>query len=208
MWQSEGDFRIASPRLVMRAAEVPLLADAQTLRERLQALHDERAAQLNAARAEAHASGLAQGLDHGRLAARAELAAALTEMSTTAAQRHEQLREQVAALALQVARKLMGNLALPEQLVALADTAARDTMPAQNLTLVVHPDQIDAVRTRLDMQAATEDSPLVALKFELRADAGCALDACRLETELGSVDASLDAQLQRLANAWSIGAPR
>ena len=35
--------------------------------------------------------------------------------------------------------------------------------------------------------------------FELRADASCALDTCRIETELGSVEASLDAQLQRLA---------
>lgn len=208
LWQREGDVRIASPRLVMRAAEVPLLTDAQALRDRLQALHDKRAEQLNAACAEARAAGLALGLEQGRLAARDELAAALTETSTTAAQRHEQLREQVAALALQVARKLMGHFALPEQLVALADTAARDAMPAQTLTLVMHPDQIDAVRARLDAQAAAEESPLAALQFELRADAGCAPDACRLETELGSVDASLDAQLQRLAKAWSIGAPR
>ena len=42
-----------------------------------------------------------------------------------------------------------------------------------------------------------------ALPFELRADASCALDDCRIETELGSVDASLDAQLQRLAQAWT-----
>lgn len=207
MWQSAGDLRIASQRLVMRADEVPLLADAGALRDRLQQLHDERSAQLDAACAEARAAGLAQGLEQGRVAARDELAATLTEVSATAAQRHEQLREQVAALALQVARKLMGHFALPEQLVALADTAARDMMPAQTLTLLVHPDQVDAVRARLDAlaQTAADGSPLEALKFELRADAGCAPDACRLESELGRVDASLDAQLQRLAAAWSIG---
>jgi flagellar biosynthesis/type III secretory pathway protein FliH len=42
------------------------------------------------------------------------------------------------------------------------------------------------------------------MRFEVRGDAACALDTCLIETEHGSVDASLNAQLERLALAWGV----
>jgi flagellar biosynthesis/type III secretory pathway protein FliH len=204
LWQREGEMRIASPRRVLRASEVPLLADAQALRDRIEALHNQQAAQVDAARAEARAAGHAQGLGEGRSAARDDIAATLNELAASAARQHDELRHQVAALALQVVRKLMGRFAAPEQLVALADTAAREMLPAQSWVLAVHPDRVDAVREQLNVLAASGEATLEALPFELRPDAACALDACRIETELGSVEASLEAQLQRLAKAWAV----
>jgi len=204
LWQREGEMRIASPRRVLRAAEVPLLADAVSLRDRIQTLHDQQAAHLEAARAEARAAGHVQGLEEGRRAARDDIAATLNELAAAAARQREELRTQVAALALEVVRKLMGRFAAPEQLVALADTAARAMLPAQRWVLVVHPDRADAVREQLNAVSASSDTSIEPMPFELRPDASCALDACRIETELGSVEASLDAQLQRLARAWAV----
>lgn len=203
LWQRAGDLRIASPRKVLRASEVPLLSDALALRARIQALHDEQATQLDAAQAEARAAGHAQGLEEGRRAARDDIASALKDLADAAARQHDEVRTQVAALALEVVRKLMGRFAAPELLVALADTAAREMLPAQTWVLALHPDRIDAVRAQLSAVAAAADATVEALPFELRADASCELDACRIETELGSVDASLDAQLRRLSQAWA-----
>src|SRR5262245_16660998 len=42
LWQRGRDTGIASTRLVLRAAEVPLLAEAHVLRDRLEALHVEQ----------------------------------------------------------------------------------------------------------------------------------------------------------------------
>jgi flagellar biosynthesis/type III secretory pathway protein FliH len=204
LWQREGEMRIASPRRVLRAAEVPLLADAQSLRDRIQAVHDGQAAHLDAARAEARAAGHAQGLEEGRRAARDDIAETLNELAAVAARQHDELRLQVAALSLEVVRKLMGRFAAPEQLVALADTAAREMLPAQNWVLSVHPDRVDAVREQLNAVAASTNLSIEPVPFELRADASCALDSCRIETELGSAEASLDAQLQRLASVWAV----
>jgi len=200
LWQRTGDVRIASPRKVLRASEVPLLTDALALRQRVQALHDEQATAVDTARAEARAAGHAQGLEEGRRAARDDIAGSLNDLAVAASRRQHEMRAQVAALALEVVRKLMGRFAAPELLVALADTAAREMLPAQTWVLSVHPDRIDAVRAQLSALAA--DPANEALPFELRADASCEPDACRIETELGSVDASLDAQLQRLSQAW------
>jgi flagellar biosynthesis/type III secretory pathway protein FliH len=201
LWQRGGDTGIASSRLVMRAAEVPLLSDAATLRDRLQALHDGEIERVDAACEEARARGHAQGLEQGMHAARDEIAALLTQLNGAAQHERDRLRTQVGALALHVARKLIGDLAADERLLALAETAARDALPGAALTLVVHPDQADAVRARLARRDASADG---TPSLELRSDPTCALDACRIDTDLGSVDASLDAQLARLAAAWGV----
>ena len=197
LWQSAGSHRVASPRLVLRSTEVPLLQEALTLAARLGELHRGEAARLAEAEREAREQGHAQGRDEGRREAREQVAASLVALTHASAQERERLHGQVAALALQVVRKLLGRFADDELLVALADTAARDTLPAPPLSLTVHPDRCDAVRARLESEAP-------AWRCEVRSDPACPLDTCRIETELGSVDASLDAQLARLAQAWGV----
>jgi type III secretion system HrpE/YscL family protein len=205
LWQRGRDTGIASTRLVLRAAEVPLLTDAQALRDRLEALCAEQSQRVDAACEEARERGHALGLEQGMAAGRDEIAAGLAGLVRTADQERIKLRSQVAALALQVARKLMGELADDERLLALADTAARDLVPGSTLTLVVHPSHVDAMRTRLSAMARhAGERGAPAPAFELRADPTCAPDACRIETEFGSVDASLNAQLARLAQAWGV----
>nr|HMN84066.1 hypothetical protein [Burkholderiaceae bacterium] len=151
-----------------------------------------------------------------------------TELGTAAARQRDQLEGQLAALALQVARKLIGSLADDERLVALALTAARELMPDTTLTLVVNPGQAEAVARRLaavraavradagtdtrtgagahsgaDTRTAAGDDDGLP-DFELREDPSVPLDTCRLDTGLGSVDATLDIQLRRIAQAWGL----
>ena len=75
---------------------------------------------------------------------------------------------------------------------------APDPLP----TLVVHPRHGEALRTRLAAAEAAGAPPV-----ELRTDAACGPDDCRLETEHGSVDVALEAQLARLASAWGVTLP-
>jgi flagellar biosynthesis/type III secretory pathway protein FliH len=206
LWQRGRDTGIASNRLVLRAAEVPLLTDAQAVRDRLEALRTEQAQRIESACEQARERGHALGLEQGVLAARDNVAASLVALAQAAEHERIRVRAQAATLALQVARKLIGQLADDERLLALADTAARDMLPGSTLTLVIHPAHADALRARLSAMArhASEGGTLPPA-FELRADPACALDSCRIETEFGSVDASLEAQLSRLAHAWGVG---
>jgi type III secretion system HrpE/YscL family protein len=204
LWQ-RGDTAIAASRRVLRAAEVPLLAEANQLRDALEALRNEQAQVIAAAAEAARAQGHAQGLEDGRQAARDEQAARLASMAQAAEAERSRLRSEIAVLALQVVRKLLGEFAGDEQLVALTATAAHELLPAQTLTLIVHPDHCEAVRARL-ARLATEGRGAVPA-FEVRADPSCAPADCRIETEHGRIDASLEAQLQRLAAAWSVTLP-
>jgi len=199
LWQRGGERRIASSRLVLRAAEVPLLRQAQALRDTLEQLHAEQTQRLGAAADAARAQAHDEGLAEGRRAARDELAATLAALAQTAQQERESVRNQIGALALQVVRKLLGRFAEDERLVALADTAANDVLPSQPVTLVVHPDLCEPVRERMERTASDASS---APRFDLRVDPTCARDTCRLETPFGTIDASIESQLARLEDAW------
>ena len=204
LWQRSGDARIASSRLVLRAAEVPLLADAQVLRDSLQRLHAEQDEIVAAAAARGFEEGLAQGLEAGRRDARDEVAATLTALAQSSAHERDRLRGEVGALALQVVRKLLGHFAEDAVLAGLAAVAANDLLATQPVALVVHPDLCQAVRERL---ASTAEGDLT-LRCEVRGDPAAARDCCRIETEHGTVEASLEAQLARLEAAWTQGGQR
>lgn len=196
LWQRSDAARIVSSRLVLRAAEVPPLLEANALRDRLERLCEEQERTVAAAAAAGHQEGLARGRAEGLRAAQDEVAATLLHLTESAATQRERQRNEVGALALQVVRRLIGSLAGDAVFVALADTVTAELLPAPPVTLVVHPDRCDAVRARL-ADAST-------LCCEVRGDPACAEDACRLETAEGSVDVALETQLARLAAAWGV----
>jgi flagellar biosynthesis/type III secretory pathway protein FliH len=197
LWQAQGATRIASPRLVLRAAEVPLLQEAQQLCAELAEMQRQEAQRIAAVLETARAEGHAQGLEQGRHAAREEFSAALMQLGLAAERERARMRRDTGVLALQVVRKLLGRFANDEVLAALAETAAAEVVPAQALALVVHADQAQAVRERLLARGITP------AQIEVRGDAACAPHACRLDTGHGSMDASLEAQLARLESAWA-----
>lgn len=202
LWQRSTDTRIASSRLVLRAAEVPVLGDALALRDELERLRREQAQIVAEACREARERGHAEGAALGRREAHERLATNLATLAQHSAEDRERLRNEIGALALQVVRKLLGRFADDAVLVALADTAAAEVLPAPVVAVVVHPDRVDAVRTRLAAGRGTDTAP--GLACEVRGDAACPIDACRLETGHGSVDVALEAQLARLEAAWAV----
>jgi type III secretion system HrpE/YscL family protein len=204
LWFRDRKVGFGSGRVVMRAAEVPLCKSAAALRDQLEQLNEDEAARIAAAAEEARVKGYLAGREEGELQAREDMAQAVLEVTQSTAREHERLRGEVAALALEVVRKMIGHLPDDAVLVGLAETAASDMLPTQTMTLVVHPQQCDAVRARLAATATAAAGEGPQVRFEVRGDAACALDTCLIETEHGSVDASLNAQLERLARAWGV----
>jgi len=200
LWHRDRNVAFGSSRLVLRASEVPLFANAHALRDQLEQLTTAESERVGAAAEEARVKGYVEGREQGAIDARDEVAAMLIELNRNATRECEQLRGDIAGLALQVVRKVLGQLPADGVLAALAETAAREMLPTQNLTLFVHPDRCEAVRARLSASTAATDAP----RFDVQPDSDQAFDACRIETEHGSIDASLEAQLSRLATAWGL----
>jgi type III secretion protein L len=203
LWQRDRDVGIASRRRVLTAAEVGPLLDAQALCERVAHLAASRAASIDEAAATARAAARAEGLELGRREAREEVSTTLATLATTAAAERDRLRGEIGSLALEVVRKILGEFAPEVVLVALARSALREMLPAPAVTLVVHPDRVDAMREGLGGEPVGDC--LNGARLEVRADPACALGDCRLETGLGAVDGALDIRLARIAQAWGIG---
>src|SRR5262245_36736074 len=148
LWFRDRNVGFGSGRVVMRAAEVPMCKSAEALRDRLEQLNEGEADRIAAAAEEARVKGYVAGREEGVLQARDEMADAILELTQSAARERERVRGEVAALALEVVRKMIGGLPADAVLVGLAETAASDMLPTQTMTLVVHPQQCDAVRAR------------------------------------------------------------
>jgi flagellar biosynthesis/type III secretory pathway protein FliH len=204
LWQ-RGQLGIGSGRHVFRAAEVPLLQDASGLVDRLEALWQAEAGRIEAAEQAARQQGWAEGGAHARAAAEADVAEQLARLTREAEAVRDEARQEVARLALQVARKLLGQLPEPERQAALALQAARELMPARTWRLAVHPHCAPALRERLAQLAPQEHAALA--QAEVSEDDAVAPGDCRLDTEFGSARAGLDAQLERLAAAWGVALP-
>jgi len=204
LWHRDPQARlgIASDRRVLRAAEVPALQEADRLLADLRELFEQEQDRVDAACAQAREEGLRQGLARAEGQSREQLALALTRLTQAHEEQCRRQQRDVARLALEVFRKLLGPLPADEGLARLAVQAARELLPARTWRLHVHPGRMDGLRAAL-LAIDPEDKAGLA-SAEIVADAELAEGDCRLVTEFGSADASLATQVQRLARAWGL----
>lgn len=204
LWQ-RGQLGIGSGRQVFRAAEVPLLRSACELVDRLEAMRQDEATRIDAALEAGRRQGWAEGEAMARQAAEAHRAEEMVRLQQQSEAVREEARREVATLALQVVRKLLGGLPDGERQAALALQAARELLPARTWRLAVHPQSSSALREGLSRLAADERGALV--EAEVCEDDTLAPGDCRLDTEFGSARAGVEAQLERLAGAWGVDWP-
>lgn len=165
-----------------------LLAEAGRLRAAAEAT-------IEAARETARADGFAQGEAAGRAAGEVATSEALARLEAAAVARDTARQADVARLAVEVLRRIAGELGDAAVIAGLAQRAAA-ALPAEiGATVRVPPAVVDDVRARL--------APHAALTVE--ADAALDGTACVLETPLGRTHAGLETQLAAIGRAWSGG---
>lgn len=170
---------------IVPARDVGQLTDALTL---LGAAGQLCAEEAERGRAEGHAQGLAEG----RAEAEAEARAQLFRLAVRDAAERRKLRGDVAALAIEVVRRIAGELGPEEIVAALAERAATSLLPETAATVRVAPGNVTEVTARL--------AHLPAIRVS--ADPGFGAEDCVVETALGRVHAGLETQLAAIAHAW------
>lgn len=179
---------------LVRAADIAPLRDALALLAHARDLHDTRVAAVDAATAHGHAEGHAAGYRDGRAAGEAAGAALLAEIAARDQARDAGRAQEIARLALEVVRRIAGEIG-PADIVAALAARAAETVAAPAETLVrVAPAAVAATAARLAHNAG------------LRVVSDATLDAteCVIETPLGRARAGLDVQLAQLAAAWGL----
>lgn len=183
------DQRVFAPedvRELQRATDL-----AQQLDEALASAEDRVAAAESAARESALQQGREQGYAEGLEQARDELAANMLQQEGAFQKERDAMRAQTTALALEIVRRIAGEVAPAEWLSAQAERAAEDLIEQAPLSLRVHPSQVAAVTAELAGKQT--------VFAQVSADDSVTEDACIVESRVGRVDASLGSQLQCLA---------
>jgi flagellar assembly protein FliH len=164
------------------------------------AMHDAHFAALER---EAFAKGFAQGEMAGAEAAgqRGEmmlhrLMQTLEELTQVRAQMIHQTERQMVQLALAIARRIVHREVTldPDLLVAMARVAMERLGETAQVKVRLHPDDYEAA-------GAGRVSQLAGSNVMILADAHLSRGGCRIESDMGILDAGVDAQLAEIARA-------
>jgi flagellar biosynthesis/type III secretory pathway protein FliH len=162
-----------------------LLAEAGDLRRGAEATTD---AAREAARAEGFAAGRAEGL----AAAETERQAELFRIALRDGELQRERQKDIARLALEVVRRIAGELDKGAMVAGLAERAAAQLAPDSMAVVRVAPAAVETVRTRLDGRAG----------LSVEADPSLEEQDCVIETALGRTHAGLDTQLAQIERMW------
>jgi len=192
---------IATDQLVLDTNEIQSVNNAVDLAFQAEKYLGEVESDLNDAKQRAFEQAFEAGRVAGIQAGRDEIADRLTSLTENAHQQRMALQGSVARLAVQVVRKVAGEIGASEMVANLAHTAASDLVPGSSLKLWVHPDVVETVNSRLN----SPDSVLQgkSLHIEIRTDESLDPFDCTLSTDHGHTVAGLKDQLNRLEKILS-----
>lgn len=182
---------LATDQRVFSADEISDLYSAVDASEQLSKQIDNRKEADEAAFEQGRIEGFKVGEKTAIDAGRIETAARLLRLTQEQQQVRQHLRESAAPLAIEIVRRIAGEIEPVDWMIAQARTAAAELVDMPDVTLKVHVSRVQGVRHQLQVQ----DQMIV--KSVCGVD-DVPLDFCQLETPAGNIDVDLETQLQRI----------
>lgn len=187
--------RVPPGTRILRATDVAALGEADAL------LADARAqAQaIVAAAQDALEQERQRGYAEGQAEARMEQAEKMMDTVSRTIDYFAQVEQEMVALVMGAVRKIIDGFDDEERVLAVVKNALSVVRNQKQMTLRLHPEQIETVRERVnDLLAAY---PGVGY-LDILPDGRLPRDACILESEIGMVEASIEGQLAALQGAF------
>lgn len=153
------------------------------------------------ARAQERADALlADAVALGRAQGRAELAAQMLQLATERDRNLAALEPQAIEVAMLAARRVIGQeLSLrPEMIAQIVAPLLERVRRAKMIALRVHPDDRAALAACLD---ALRDRAQLSTALQIETDPHLSRGSCLVASELGSLDARVETQLEALSRA-------
>lgn len=179
---------------ILRADEVKAWQDGHAFLAQAKA----EAQKLNDAAKRAYAVEYAQGYKDGKAQGDIEAARLIADTSARVDRYLAGLEGEVAGLALDVVRRVLGQFDVGTLVASAARQAISEVRRAKYLKFRVHPQNISRLRDELNL--ALQDSDL-GMSVEIDADDTLALEACILSTDMAVIDAGIEAQLAAITAA-------
>jgi len=187
--------RIDPAAKVLRAADHAALVQAQALLEGARAQADAIMAGAQAAFEAERQRGYAEGKEQALL----DQAEKMIETVSRTVDYFAGVENEMVELVMQAVRKVVDGFDDREKVVVVVRNALAVVRNQKQMTLRLHPDEVEVVRERInDILAAYPGVGYLDLVADLRLSRG----ACILESEIGMVEASLQGQLDALRGAF------
>lgn len=182
---------VATEQRVFAADELQPLQQVSELAAQLnKRLAEQQALELQACE-EATRQGYADGLAAGEAAATTQIAETLKQLHDRQQIALQEMQDNCAELAVDIVRKIAGQIKSDEWLLAQAQQAAASLLDQPSVKLRVHSAQSQAVRKRLDSMTTSGRQVI----DQVIGDDAVPDDACFLETGQGQVQVDLETQL-------------
>lgn len=148
----------------------------------------------DAERARGYAEGRAEGLTSA-----AEI---ITRTTLGADAFLSEASGQIADLAVDIARRVLGEMAPQERIAKAAAHAIGDFRRERTLRMAVHPESLEAVRKAVTDRLAEAGADM---QIQFETDPGLARDTCIVRSAFAEVEISIEAQLACIAKALRNG---
>lgn len=180
---------------ILRAAEVSAWADSEAMLAAAQARADAIVAGAEEALEQERRRGYEQGLAEARL----EQAEKMIDTVSRTVDYFAKVESDMVALVMASVRKIMGDFDDSQRVVIAVKSALSVVRNQKQMTLRVHPQQVDALRAHVNELLAAY--PGVGY-LDIVADGRLSSEACILESEIGMVEASIEGQIAALQGAF------
>jgi type III secretion protein L len=147
-----------------------------------------------AAKEEERKKGYEEGLAEGKK----EMAARMADMAKKEIGNFLVFEDSLLNIVVRAMRRIVGELGDEERARRLVSGALSVVRNQRRVTVRVHPDDADAARLAVKDAAAAASAGDFEQFVEVVADGRLDKNSCVMETELGTIDASLDTQLDAI----------
>jgi len=190
----DGGLRLLKERRVVKAAEMDALADARGIVE-------DATMEAERIREAAHQTYLEEkqrGYDEGMATGEVKISEELTELAAQGARFVDRLEAKMPDIISDAVRQILGQFDNNDLVVQTANKALRMFRKETAVSVKVAPGELEIVRARVDELRQGNES---ITYIDVVADPRLPANGCIVESEFGSVDASIEAQLGALDRA-------
>ena len=180
---------LATDQLVYSAQELSQLQAAGDLASQLYTSIAAQNKRTEQARKEGYQAGFELGQRQAQVEAKQQLQQTILQLNADYQRDCADQQKACVSLAVDIVRKIAGNVADADWLYAEASTAAAELVDQTGLTLRVHSSRYADVRNKLSENDSFE---------RVVADENLQPDACCIDTRYGTVDVDLETQLEQV----------
>lgn len=208
---NSSELSLSTDQLVLSPREINSLTDVAETADHLTLLLEKYEQTVLASKNKGFDEGFDEGKERGLLDARKELAEQLTALTGQYQLEQQKMKASVVKLAMQVVRRVAGEIGAPEVVAGIAQKAADELISDDFLILQVHPSALERVKKQLQSYTdknITEEKPNTSsvsalqqtkpLYIEVRSGEALSEFDCLINTKFGTTVAGLDDQLMCL----------